>query len=206
MNAVTPPKLMPPFHRTSASGTFPIEHTKLTTATSGPTSGPHTPASNGWPDRKKCRQKESGTHAATAPATNSPIARSRRIAAHSITNTCDTDVNPARENSRRRNGPSPATDMSIAACPSMEPAIPRSACSRASRSSPGFRNRRNSTASTTIMIGPPTNSASVNCQPNSSHRITPSSSTRFVEPNWNAIAAVKFAPLRNSERASATAA
>src|SRR5262245_54690248 len=56
------------------------------------------------------------------------------------------------------------------------------------------------------MIGPPTNSASVNCQPINSHRITPSSITRFVEANWNAMAAVKFAPLRKIERASATAA
>src|ERR1039458_9677586 len=28
MKATTPPKLMPPFHSTTASGTFPIEHTK----------------------------------------------------------------------------------------------------------------------------------------------------------------------------------
>ena len=34
----------------------------------------------------------------------------------------------------------------------------------------------------------------------------PSSITRFVEANSNAIAAVKFAPLRKSERASATEA
>src|SRR6202034_1883897 len=54
--------------------------------------------------------------------------------------------------------------------------------------------------------GPPTNSASVNCQPISSARITPSSITRLVEAISNAIAAVKLAPLRNSARASATAA
>jgi hypothetical protein len=46
----------------------------------------------------------------------------------------------------------------------------------------------------------------VNCQPISSARITPSSITRFVEAISNAIAAVKSAPLRNSARASATAA
>ena len=57
-----------------------------------------------------------------------------------------------------------------------------------------------------IMIGPPTNSAAVNCQPSSSARITPSSTTRLVEAISNAIAAVKLAPLRNSDRASATAA
>jgi hypothetical protein len=57
-----------------------------------------------------------------------------------------------------------------------------------------------------IMIGPPTNSASVNCHPIRSARITPSSITRLVDAISNAIAEVKFAPLRNSDRASATAA
>ena len=41
MKAITPPKLMPPFHSTAARGTLPIEQTKLMIATSGPTSGPH---------------------------------------------------------------------------------------------------------------------------------------------------------------------
>ncbi len=36
MNAITPPKLIPPFHNTAASGTLPIEQTKLITAMSGP--------------------------------------------------------------------------------------------------------------------------------------------------------------------------
>jgi hypothetical protein len=56
------------------------------------------------------------------------------------------------------------------------------------------------------MIGPPTNSAAVNCQPINRARITPSSTTRLVEAISKAMAAVKFAPLRNRERASATAA
>ncbi len=38
----TPPKLMPPFHSTPASGTLPIEQTKLSTAMTGPTTGPQT--------------------------------------------------------------------------------------------------------------------------------------------------------------------
>ncbi len=38
MKLITPPKLMPPFQRAAASGTLPMEHTKLTMATSGPTS------------------------------------------------------------------------------------------------------------------------------------------------------------------------
>lgn len=56
------------------------------------------------------------------------------------------------------------------------------------------------------MTGPPTNSATVNCHPISSARITPSSTTRLVEAISKAIAAVKSAPLRKSDRASATAA
>jgi hypothetical protein len=36
--------------------------------------------------------------------------------------------------------------------------------------------------------------------------VIPSSTTRFVEAISNAIATVKFAPLRNSDRANATAA
>src|SRR5712691_282202 len=96
--------------------------------------------------------------------------------------------------------------MSIAAWPSIEPAIPRSACARASRTRRSRSSSRNSTASSTIITGPPTNSARVNCQPISRARITPSSITRLVEAISNAIAAVKLAPFRNSDRASATAA
>ena len=56
------------------------------------------------------------------------------------------------------------------------------------------------------MMGPPTNSAAVNCQPINNARMIPNSTTRLVEAISKAIAAVKFAPLRNSDRASATAA
>ena len=96
--------------------------------------------------------------------------------------------------------------MSMAACPSIEPASPRSACARAASSSRWRTNSRNMTATPMIMIGPPMNSAAVNCQPRSSARMTPSSTTRLVEAISNAIAAVKLAPLRSSDRASATAA
>jgi len=44
------------------------------------------------------------------------------------------------------------------------------------------------------MIGPPMNSASVNCQPSRIAMISPSSMTRLVDANSKAIAAVKFAP------------
>jgi len=56
------------------------------------------------------------------------------------------------------------------------------------------------------IITPPANSAATNCHPIKTAKMIPSSTTRFVEANWNAIAAMKSAPLRNIERANATAA
>src|SRR5215472_15438084 len=49
MNAITPPKLIPPFHSTAASGTFPTEQTKDAIAT---TIGPQNLAKTGWELRK----------------------------------------------------------------------------------------------------------------------------------------------------------
>src|SRR5690348_15466453 len=66
MKATTPPKLIPPFHSTAASGTLPIEQTKLSIATIGPISGPITFATVGSPVAKTSCQKESGTQAAMA--------------------------------------------------------------------------------------------------------------------------------------------
>jgi hypothetical protein len=47
------------------------------------------------------------------------------------------------------------------------------------------------------MIAPPTNSASANCHPISSHSTMPISITRFVEATMKTIAAVKSAPRAN---------
>jgi hypothetical protein len=58
----------------------------------------------------------------------------------------------------------------------------------------------------TIMMGLPTNSARVNCQPMSRAKMMPSSTTKLVEATSKAMAALKLAPLRNRERARATAA
>src|SRR6058998_590304 len=85
MNASTPPKLMPPFQRTAASGTLPTEQTKLITATSGPTSGPQNLANVSWLENKKDSQNEFGTQAASAPAIRRPPTMSFQIAAESIT-------------------------------------------------------------------------------------------------------------------------
>ena len=56
------------------------------------------------------------------------------------------------------------------------------------------------------MIEPPTNSAAANCQPIRTTNTTPSSTTRFVEANMNAIAETKSAPFWNSDFAMAEAA
>ncbi len=68
------------------------------------------------------------------------------------------------------------------------------ACSRACSSSRLETSRRKSTAMIAISTRPPTNSASVNCQPISTHITIPSSITRFVELNWNASADAAEAP------------
>ena len=92
MNATTPPKLIPPFHSTAASGTFPIEQTKLSSEMTGPMIGPQSLAASGWPVRNRCCQKLSGTQAATAPAISRPRTMSRITAAHSMTKMWLTEV------------------------------------------------------------------------------------------------------------------
>src|SRR6266436_4392868 len=72
MNAITPPKLIPPFQRTAASGILPTEQTKDKSDTIGPTSGPHKVAATGCELRKNVFQKSCGTQAASAPASKSP--------------------------------------------------------------------------------------------------------------------------------------
>src|SRR6266496_2262011 len=207
MKARTPPKLMPPFQSTAASGTLPIEQTKLTIATAGPTRGPQNFASVWCCSRKKPRQNELGTQAASAPAIRRPPRTSRATAAQSITKYSAVAVKPSGERSRcQSERPSASTDMSISACPSIEPSRPFCASARASSTSRRVRKTRKRIARKTIINGPPTNSPSTNCQPRSSAMMIPSSITRFVEANWNAIAAVKSAPFRNSDRARATEA
>lgn len=85
MKAITPPKLMPPFQRTAAKGTLPIEQTKLMIATTGPMIGPQSFASVSWSSRKSDCQKDSGTQAARAPAISRPPTMSIQIAAQSMT-------------------------------------------------------------------------------------------------------------------------
>src|SRR5260370_10490424 len=85
INAITPPKLIPPFQRTAASGMLPTEQTKESTATNGPTSGPQNVAATGCEVRKKLFQKSDGTQAPSAPAISKPAAMSFHTANQSIT-------------------------------------------------------------------------------------------------------------------------
>ena len=52
MNEITPPKEIPPFQSAAASGTLPMEQTKLTRAMSGPTRTFSTLVQKPWPWRK----------------------------------------------------------------------------------------------------------------------------------------------------------
>ena len=56
------------------------------------------------------------------------------------------------------------------------------------------------------MIVPPTNSLTANCQPMSTTRTTPSSTTRLVEANMNTHTATKSAPFTKMDLAMAVAA
>ncbi len=104
-----------------------MEHTKLRMLTTGPISGPHTLAKVGLEVKKRCCQKLFGTQAATAPAMSNPMTMSRITAAHSMTKIWEIDVAACGDRSLRKSGPDCWMDMSMAACPSMEPANPLSA-------------------------------------------------------------------------------
>ena len=56
------------------------------------------------------------------------------------------------------------------------------------------------------MIGPPTNSAAMNCHPSRTSRTIPSSITRLVEAIMKAMAVTKSAPLAKSDFDMAEAA
>ncbi len=56
------------------------------------------------------------------------------------------------------------------------------------------------------MMAPPTNSPTANCQPISTTRMMPSSTTRLVEANMKIMAATKSAPFWKRDLARAEAA
>ena len=60
---------MPPLHSAAASGTLPIEQTKLMIAMNGPTMTFSRLVQKPWPWRKTSFQKWTGTRTARNPAT-----------------------------------------------------------------------------------------------------------------------------------------
>ncbi len=69
MNATVPPKLMPPSYSAAASGTLPIEQTKLMKAMNGPTTTFSRSVSTPCPERKIVENTDAGTATAIRPAT-----------------------------------------------------------------------------------------------------------------------------------------
>ena len=80
MKAITPANEIPPDHRTAASGTLPIEHTKLSTAISGPTSTFSSSGSGAGASETNSELKTSFPSRPMNPASRKPIV----ISFHSI--------------------------------------------------------------------------------------------------------------------------
>ena len=76
--AITPPKEMPPAHRAAASGTLPIEQTKLMIARNGPRTTFSSTEAKPCPVQNSDCQKLTGTAASAKPATTKPITSSLR--------------------------------------------------------------------------------------------------------------------------------
>src|SRR5258707_12272696 len=100
---ITPPKLIPPFHSTTARGTFPTEQTKLSIEITGPTSGPQNSFKVGLLVRKKACHQAWGTQAAGAPEIRKPAPMSTYTAFRARKKVCEMTWNPRAERSRDRN-------------------------------------------------------------------------------------------------------
>ena len=201
MNAITPENEIPPAHSTAASGTLPIEHTNESTATSGPTitfSGIRIQA--GASVRKSPLKKLIGS-SATKPAITNPAPISFQSISQSPRKFWATSVQASTEVNRRRQV-SPSEPAEWCSCP----VCASCAFLRASSSSLRVTKSRIPAHMKAIRSSPPTNSASVNSQPRKIHITIPSSKTRFVDANWNAIAETRLAPFCSIDFAIATAA
>ena len=201
MNAITPPKPIPPDHSTAASGTFPTEQTNVTIATSGPTITFSISRTAGGACATKSFWKKLCGSCATAPASKKPMQISFQSMPQSLRKLCATSDHASADPTRARQPPPCTIALSC-----WWPASACRACSRACSSSCLEMNVRSSSALTVISTAPPTNSASVNCQPSRIQITRPSSKTRFVEANWKAIALAALAPFWNRLLAIATAA
>src|ERR671931_1214158 len=201
MNAITPENEIPPAQSTAASGAFPTEQTNERTATIGPRTT--FSSSRTGPDASVTKRllKKSIGSSEMNPAIRKPATISFHSISQSPRKLWATSDQARTEVSRSRSdSPSPAAE----AC--WWPASAASACVRASSSNRRVTKSRNPSHISAIRIRPPSSSASVNRHPMKTQITIPSSKTRFVEANWNAIAEAKLAPFANIDFAIAIAA
>src|SRR4051812_37093515 len=102
---MVPPKVMPPVHSAAASGTLPIEQTKLTIARNGPRTTFSTVDQNPCPVRNSDRQNDTGTAASAKPATTKPMTSSLRSIVRSLIVYDAASAQPPRERTRLRHDP-----------------------------------------------------------------------------------------------------
>ena len=206
MNATTPPKLMPPFHSTPASGTLPIEQTKLSMLTTGPISGPQTLASARVPDEEQVAP-EAVRHPSRHGSGNEQTG-------HDVAD----DSGPFHyEDVGHRGDALPRAEALPQAALTLDAHVHRRVTFHRPRQAlfglclgrleePLTQEQAEEEGDqddherSTYELG------QGELPPMSRARMTPSSTTRLVEAISNAMAAVKLAPLRNSDRARATAA
>ena len=173
-NAVTPPKLMPPFHSTPASGTLPMEQTKLSRQMTGPMSGPQSLAA-----QRVAGQEQLAPETVGYPGADRPCDQ------QSADDVAD-DRGPFHDEDAADRGVAAGAGQPVPEAPAGSDAHvhrgvafhgPGQALVRLSAggvddaADAGTAGTR--TADSTIMTGPPTNSASVNCQPISRARMMP---------------------------------
>src|SRR3954454_17634110 len=83
-NETTPPKLMPPDQSAAASGTLPMEQTKLMTARNGPSTTFSSDDQKPCPVTNRDRQNDVGTATSAKPAMTKPMTSSLRSIVRSL--------------------------------------------------------------------------------------------------------------------------
>jgi hypothetical protein len=200
MKAITPPKLIPPDQSTAASGALPIEQTKLSTAMTGPAITFSIVRRAAGASVMKRALKKSSPSRPMKPASRKPIVISFQSIFQSPRKLCATSDQASTDVTFSFQVPLASAD----GCRWRTCAV--WACSRACSSSPGETKVRSRIAISAISRNPPTNSASVNCQPIRIQITRPSSQTRLVEANWKASEVAAEAPFWKSDFAIAIAA
>ena len=155
---------------------------------------------SGGASSMKRKLKKSSPSSPMKPASRKPIEISFQSIFQSPRKLWATSDQATAEVSRSRQG------ISSPDARAGGPACACCACSRARSSSLGETNARSRIAISAIRTIPPTNSASVNCQPIRIQMTRPSSQTRLVEANWKASEVTAEAPFWKSDLAIAIAA